>query len=846
MTARLVPSLAGALALAVASTARADAPTPAAQAVPDPGHAIASTDDAAAIAVNPGTLPFLPEPELRWNWVWTGSSSTLPITGHSFSLGLPIWIFATGLRLDLMNPPDDAMRPESWRWLRWAFGLRGGDAIGLGLTAGWASSDDVRIDGSFSLTAGLSLRPSSYLALGAVARHFNDPRSDARVPGVSRGYDLGVALRPTGTRVLELAGEAVYDAGADVWAPRGTLGIDVPRVGRLRGDVTVLPPPEPQPGQPEGETSVVAMAGLDLNAGLLQLSGGGVFGDAITRAGTGFYAGVSFRGYREPGVQFPAKVAKIKIDSTPGNRGHVRLLRRLWRLTKDPETAGVLFVMRDEPASSLAHSEELGEAIRGLRAAGKKVMCHLEDASGRSLYVCAQADRIAMNPAGGLRFAGLSTQYFYFGDLLKKVGVRADFVRIGAHKLAAEQFTRGSGTDVAREDHQDLINQFEAVYLHDVGGGRRIPADELKRRIAKGPFLAREARDAGLIDVLAYDDEIDRFVEETFGRPARVVDDEPSAKAPERWTSAPKVAVVYLAGDMVDGESKAFPFVGVRLAGSYTISRALKRAREDSSVRAVVFRIETGGGSSLAADVILREAILTARAKPLIVSMGSAAASGGYYASVAGKRIFANRGTVTGSIGIFYGKVDVQQLLDKLDVGVEQFRTSPRADAESFFRPFTDEEHRELGVKVKQFYDLFIGRVAEGRKMKPEAVDAVARGHVWTGAQAQARGLVDDIGTIRAALAEARRLGGLPPDAPIMELPEDDESLLGMILDLAGVSSQMGGAAMLPPALLEIARGLAPFFVFEPETPLARMEIVAEPSLGPTRFKPGQSTLPEP
>jgi protease-4 len=252
-------------------------------------------------------------------------------------------------------------------------------------------------------------------------------------------------------------------------------------------------------------------------------------------------------------------------------------------------------------------------------------------------------------------------------------------------------------------------------------------------------------------------------------------------------------------------------------------------------VRAVVLRVATGGGSSLAADVILREAILTARVKPLIVSMGSSAASGGYYASVAGRRIYANRGTITGSIGIFYGKVDVSGLLHKLGVNIEAFRTAPRADAESFFRPFTDDERRELGVKVKQFYDLFIARVAEGRKMKPEDVDAVARGRVWTGAQAKERQLVDRLGGLREALAEARELGNLPGDAPILELPEEDESLLGVLLSLAGAPAAGAGVpagAFIPPALLDMARALSPFMIFDSNKPLARAEIVEGVSFG--------------
>jgi protease-4 len=278
---------------------------------------------------------------------------------------------------------------------------------------------------------------------------------------------------------------------------------------------------------------------------------------------------------------------------------------------------------------------------------------------------------------------------------------------------------------------------------------------------------------------------------------------------------------------MVDGESQFIPLVNVKLAGSHTIARALKRAREDESVRAVVFRIETGGGSSLAADVILREAQLTAKVKPLIVSMGTSAASGGYYASVGGREIFANPATLTGSIGIFYGKADVVGLLDKLGVRMEQYRSAPRADAESFYRPFTDDEKRVLGVKVKQFYDTFVGRVAEGRKMTPAAVDAVARGKVWTGEEALARGLVDKLGGLREALAEARRLGRLPEGSPIAEWPEEDDSILGFLLNLVGFKlSAADLQGSLPAALAPFAQMLTPFLVLEPNKPMAHAEIL--------------------
>jgi len=790
---------------------------------------VASGDDASAIAYNPANLAFMPAPELRWTWAWTGAGAPVPLQGHAFDLGLPVWFLATGLRVDLLDPTDAAPSPYTapQQWVRWGMALNLGDRLALGTTLGWSFSRAGALDDYFSMTTGLTWRPTTWVSAAVVARDWNEP-SSAVGRTLARSWDFGLALRPiVGRRDLEIGLETGYREAPNEWVPKATLGVDVPRIGRVRGEVSVL--------DPARDPKWMAMAGVDINLGGLQVGGGGIFGDALTSSGSGFYATAALRGFREPGVRLPSRFVKIRIENTPGVRRHTALLQRLWRAAEDPEISGVVLVLRAEPASSLAHAEEVGDALRGLRARGKKVLCHLEDAGGRSLHVCSQADRISMNPAGGLRFAGLASSYFYYGGLLQKLGVRSDFVRIAEHKLAAEQYTRSEGSPIAQEDHRKLLENIEALYMHDVGGGRKMPVRVLREAIARGPFLASEARAANLVDVLAYEDEIDRVVEEMVGGPARIGDDALLTRAPKWWGAPAKVAIVYLHGDMVDGESTDIPFVGIKLAGSYTIARALRNAREDSTVKAVVFRVETGGGSSLAADVILREAILTARAKPFVVSMGTSAASGGYYAAVGGGTIFANRGTITGSIGIFYGKVDVVGLLDKLGVGIDMFRTAPKADAESFYRPFTDDERRELGVKVKQFYDLFVARVAEGRRMTPDAVDAVGRGRVWTGAQAIDKGLVDRIGGLREALEEARRLGEVPRDAPVIELPEDDESLLGTLAKLAGLASVPQGSLagiVIPPALLDVARALTPFMVFDGTKPLARSELVGDISFG--------------
>ena len=819
-------AVAGLACLAALASARAalSEPSPQREAfVPTPGRSLAGDDQASALARNPANLAFVPSAELRWTWVRTAATSTDPSRGHSLDVALPLPLnLAVGARVDVLQPPRDAPAPfdAPVTWATWGLAVRARDAFALGASVRHAYGDAPAASGMTSVSLATTVRPMPALGVSVVGRDLNEPRSDAGFV-LDRGVDVGLALRPLGTRALEIGVEDRYTRAADQWTPRATLGLDVPYVGRLRGEVSSTASPFASGSHP-----LTAMVGLELGLGSATYEGGAVFGSGVGGR-AGFYTGLALSGHQSPGPPEPGYALRIRIEETPGARGHVQLLRRLWRLAGDPELAAVALLLKAEPADSLAHAEELGDAIRLLRANGKKVVCHFEDAKSRALHVCSQADRIAMNPAGGLRFAGLRAQYQYYGALLAKVGVHAQFVRVGAHKTAPEQFEREGPTDVARDDHVGLLRAYERVLLADVGGGRRIPTLELAATFARGPFVADEARQAHLVDVLAFDDELESVVAETLGRRVRLLDEAPPPPVPSRFGARRGVAVVYLDGDMIDGRSRDIPLLGMRVVGSYTIAETLEAVRKDPLVGAVVLRIESPGGSSMAADVMWREAALTARVKPVVVSMGGSAASGGYYVASAAHRIFASQTTLTGSIGVFYGKLDVAALSDKIGLHVETYRTAPRADAESIFRPFTPDETRELERKVEQFYGVFVDRVATGRHMSKQAVDAVGQGRVWTGGEARERGLVDTIGGLRQALAEARRMADLAVDAPLTELPVVQTSILSTVARLAGVEEPLPVTAYLPPSLGAALRGLAPLTLHAADVPLARAEFVA-------------------
>jgi protease IV len=404
-------------------------------------------------------------------------------------------------------------------------------------------------------------------------------------------------------------------------------------------------------------------------------------------------------------------------------------------------------------------------------------------------------------------------------------------VRVGPHKSAPEQFTNEHAGPVAASDHIDMLRQQEAVFVRNESLYRHMSEERVREVTRQGPFIATEARDAGLVDAFAFDDELDRATRELAGHGSLpYLEYEDETRAPAAFAGRRKIAILYLDGDIVDGRSQHIPILDMRLVGSYSMADAIKQLREDDSVGAVVLRIESPGGSSLASDVMWRELVLLGKRKPLIVSMGTVAASGGYYVASASKDIFALPLTVTGSIGVFYGKADLSGLLDKIGVTVDTYKTAPRADAESLFRGFTEDEERELAHKVDQFYDTFLDRVSQSRGMTKAEVDAVGRGRVWMGQQAIEKHLIDHLGGLREALAAARRAANLPDDAPIIESPSSQESLLEKAIDLAtggGGSDRISAAmAQLPPAIRSLARAVAPLVVFGSDEPLARMEWV--------------------
>jgi protease-4 len=811
------------------------------QRLPELGRSVASTDDSTALVLNPANLAFLPGSEMRWTGTFMPDDVLVPWRGHAFAWAFPLpFSLASGVRLDLVDPPRDLVPGNSnYQWLTWGLAARSGKSFAFGASFEHSFSRGSFGDDLVSFSLGTSFRWLDQLGVSLVAQNIGAPRNDAGVLGVS--YTAALAIRPLGTRALELGLESKYVGEVKYWVPRATLGVDIPYVGRARGELSVS-----DPGDADNRAWIASLGlsfYLNSNSGSVDFAGSGfagtgVDGDGLASGGSlNLQASIAARGFPEPvGLKLGRFSVRLRLEETPDARDHVGLLRELWSLRDEPQLDAVVLELRTRPADSLAHAEELRDALHELRSHGKRVLCHLEDADAIELFVCSAADKILLNPAGGLRFAGLEARYLYLARLLDNLGIKAEVIRIGAHKSAPERFTSDSSSEVSRADKIDLLQQTERQFTEGVAAGRKLSFAQVRAAAKQGPFLAEQAKAVGFVDELAFDDEIEPALTQLLGRSTSLQGDDRRPEAPQRFAPQPSIALVYVDGDMTDGRSRRVPLLGMESAGSYTIAEALEGARNNPLIKAVVLRVETPGGSSMAADVIWRQVVLTAKVKPVIVSMGGYAASGGYYIAAPGTRVFANPSSITGSIGVFYGKADISRLLDRIGVDVEVYKTAEHADADAFYRAYTPEERAQLERQLRQFYDLFLERVATGRKLEKSAVDAVGQGRVWTGEQAKDKGLVDELGGLRQALGYARQLGDLPEHAPIVELPRLESSLIGRLLGVSGSDASApagltlsGLAAGLPREawlgrVEDAAEALAPYLLYGSRQPLMRLE----------------------
>jgi protease IV len=773
--------------------------------VASPASSLILQDDALALDVNPAALGQLDSWSVAYLHSEVDQDGSWLGRGDAVYLATPVFgPLAVGVSLQSIRPGDDAARPPDTgdadrAQFALALALAPSPGFSFGIATRAFSSGNTAFDGLTALDASLLLRPSRWLSVGLVGRDLFVSRDGFGAAGLDLGSSLllSLGLRPFPGEYVTLDAELVsrLESPVEVGA-RGGISVAVPYVGTASGLVEV-------DRLGDDNSALRIMAELAVHAGAATAAGGGSFGDGFG-SGPGWQVLARIEGAARPGVQLPGRVLDVEIPQLSA-RGMIVLGLVLERARTEPRIAGVLLRPRGSEMG-LAYAQELRVQIQALRAAGKHVICHLDSASGAEYYACAAADRILLDPAGDIRLLGLSSSMVLVGETLDRIGVRADFVRIGPYKSAPEQLTQREMSDAAREQVNTMLDDSQRRMHGDLAADLHVSTQRIADIMDAGPYLAHSAVRERLIKAAADEYELEDSSLDLFGD--RGLTRELPADERRSWGKEASIGIIVIDDEIIDGESVEFPLAGIHMSGSETIIRELDEMGGDPSIRAIVLRVDSPGGAALGSDKIWRAVRRVRERKPVVASMGAVAASGGYYVASAADEIWADPSTLTGSIGIFYGKVDVAQLADKLGVHIENFQRGKRAGAESLYRPFTDDERAALTEALRTYYRLFLSRVAEGRKMSVEAVDVVARGRVHSGDAAQRLGLVDRLGGLVSALIRARLLAGLGPESGIVVRPMRKSGLLDYVLGEAFGMARAGGDGL--PARAEGAPPVLP------------------------------------
>jgi protease IV len=461
----------------------------------------------------------------------------------------------------------------------------------------------------------------------------------------------------------------------------------------------------------------------------------------------------------------------VQAGETHTIRGLVESLRKA---KADARVRAVLLRPQAFESPFWAKLQELRDALVDFRTSGKAVIAFLEYAGNREYYLASAADKVFLLPTATLDVTGVASYELFLRGTLDWIGTYPDLLHIGDYKTAVNTFTEKTFTPAHREMAASLTRDQYEQLVRAIADGRRKPESDVRAMVNQGPFLPEEALRHELVDELAYEDELDDHVRElNGGTHTRHIEVDDYARV--GWESLgvsrrSRIAVIYAAGTIVSGRSAYDPINGPVL-GSETIVEHIRQARADRSVRAIVLRVDSPGGSSTASDVIWRELTISkdpaGARRPLIVSMSDLAASGGYYISMAGDVIVAEPGTLTGSIGIYTGKFVTGGTYEKLGANIESTSVGLRAEMYSPDRRFTPEERKKVLESMQAFYDQFVEKAAEARQTTPEKIDQVAQGRVWTGAQARQVGLVDQLGGLQTAIAVAKQRANIPADEEV-------------------------------------------------------------------------------
>ncbi len=483
-------------------------------------------------------------------------------------------------------------------------------------------------------------------------------------------------------------------------------------------------------------------------------------------------------------------LAKYGINDDEKLQGLDRIVAVIEAAKEDKKIKGIYIDTRDLPAGGIANYQSLRKALLDFKSSGKFIYSYGEVYSQKQYYLASVADKIVINPVGILDFKGLSAQIMFFKKAMEKLEIEMQIIRGPNNKFksAVEPFMYDKMSEANREQTEKFLGSIWNQMLMDISKSRNISVADLNM-VADSLFSenAKQAKKYGLVDMIAYEDQFKAELRKKLD----VIDDKkyneisitdyatrvPKVKNP---TAKNKIAVIYAVGEIISGEGND------EIIGSDRIAKAIRKARKDSSIKAIVLRVNSPGGSALASEIMWRELVLAKKDKPVVVSMGNVAASGGYYISCMANKIYAEPTTITGSIGVFGMLPNMKNFLNnKLGLTFDGVNTNANSDIGSASKPLSPYQYHVIQKSVVDIYSTFISHVAEGRGMTTDEVDAIGQGRVWSGVDAIDIGLVDELGTLDDAIEEAAKLASVD-NYKLTKRPEMKDPIEEMIKKFSG------------------------------------------------------------
>ncbi len=777
-----------------------------------PFKSLAGEDGVHVLFQNPALMNFDRDPGYAFYYRTSAidnglNSFTVATTGNGLGLGIGYRQFR-----------DTTGADAGWWTFSSGASLRLTKGVAIGSAIHWELPDGG--DNNFvAWDLGVGWRPVPFLGLAGRVLNIGSPAPDL---GVSTEYGGGLALRPWNDVVtLGLDWRVIAPPDSDA-EQHGVASLRVkPTRGLWVRAYTDIPVADPAAltvgGALEFHLADVAL-GVDGTAGLADPTNPSLGGylTTVPRDDQLFVPGRKVAEFSLDG-SFPYNPQGTVLSGAP--EGYLTLLRRLRTAAHDPQVRGILVRVSEVPFS-FAQIEEVRNLLLDARTARKAVVVYVDGEASNGTYMLASvADRIYLHPAGGVDLVGLSAELQFYKGALDLVGVQAQYRKRAEYKSAPEQWTNTESSDPAREEMDSLLDDLSSGLDSGIAVGRGKTIEEVKSLVDGGPYTAKEALANGLVDGLLYPDEVEHEMQTVLEQKSLFLDDR-YQEAPDQsgWQPQRAIGVIVVDGAISEGESSPGGFLRGGSTGSQTIVRALDQARNTSAIKAIVLRVDSPGGSAFASDEIWRAVQrLKDDGKPVIVSMGGYAASGGYYVASNATAIYALPSTVTGSIGVYGGKYNLQGLYEKLHVETESFDRGRNASMYSMSKPFDELQLAALDRMIGETYAQFTSKVSAGRHMTDDQVEAVARGRVWSGTAASQRGLVDAFGGLYDAVERARKEAHIGEDSPYALVEFDPWGEAGggdlpTTLIRAGLRKIAGGGKLFGGTPVELPKELSQFW----------------------------------